>query len=95
MSNTLPRLTSGIAGMDEILGGGFIEGAAYIVQGLPGSGKTIFAHEDMKVSGMMGMVTISSNIVVAVKQESAAQCGRLRERRFQASKHILWAERWQ
>ena len=45
MSKQLPRLTTGIPGMDEVLKGGFIEGASYIVQGQPGAGKTIFSNQ--------------------------------------------------
>lgn len=41
----LPRLPSGIPGLDPILGGGFVEGASYIVQGQPGAGKTIFSNQ--------------------------------------------------
>ncbi len=41
----LPRLPSGITGLDEVLGGGFIEGASYIVQGRPGAGKTILSNQ--------------------------------------------------
>ena len=45
MVEHLPRLPSGISGLDEVLGGGFIEGAAYIVQGRPGAGKTILSNQ--------------------------------------------------
>lgn len=45
VTNQLPRLTAGIAGLDTILGGGFIEGASYIIQGQPGAGKTILANQ--------------------------------------------------
>ena len=45
MNTLLPRLRSGIAGLDKILGGGFVEGASYIIQGQPGAGKTIFANQ--------------------------------------------------
>lgn len=41
----LPRLCSGIEGLDAILDGGFVQGASYIVQGQPGAGKTIFANQ--------------------------------------------------
>jgi circadian clock protein KaiC len=41
----LARLPSGVPGLDEVLGGGFIEGAAYIVQGRPGAGKTILSNQ--------------------------------------------------
>lgn len=39
------RMPSGIAGLDEILLGGFVRNGIYIVQGPPGSGKTIFANQ--------------------------------------------------
>jgi len=41
----LARLESGIPGLDTILKGGLIAGASYIVQGRPGSGKTILASQ--------------------------------------------------
>jgi circadian clock protein KaiC len=41
----LARLTSGVAGLDQILGGGFVEGASYIIQGHPGAGKTILSNQ--------------------------------------------------
>lgn len=39
------RLSSGIAGLDLILRGGFLRSGVYIVQGSPGTGKTIFANQ--------------------------------------------------
>jgi len=41
----LKRLGSGIKGLDTLLKGGFVAGASYIVQGRPGSGKTILANQ--------------------------------------------------
>jgi circadian clock protein KaiC len=41
----LKRLESGIEGLDSLLKGGFVAGASYIVQGRPGSGKTILANQ--------------------------------------------------
>ncbi len=38
---SLKRMPTGISGLDEILQGGFIPGAAYMIHGNPGSGKTI------------------------------------------------------
>jgi circadian clock protein KaiC len=38
--NPLLRLSTGIAGLDEILGGGLIPARAYLVRGGPGAGKT-------------------------------------------------------
>ncbi len=45
MHERLPRLPTGIPGLDTLLDGGFIEGASYIVQGRPGAGKTIFCNQ--------------------------------------------------
>lgn len=42
--NDESRLVTGIAGLDVILQGGFFRGGIYMVQGCPGSGKTILAH---------------------------------------------------
>ncbi|MDD0843167.1 ATPase domain-containing protein [Pseudomonas sp. Gutcm_11s] len=41
----LARLKSGIKGLDTLLKGGFVAGASYIIQGRPGSGKTILANQ--------------------------------------------------
>jgi circadian clock protein KaiC len=41
----LKRLKSGIDGLDILLKGGFVAGASYIIQGRPGSGKTILANQ--------------------------------------------------
>lgn len=41
----LERVPSGIPGLDTILGGGFFRSGVYIVQGHPGSGKTILANQ--------------------------------------------------
>ncbi|WP_462382831.1 ATPase domain-containing protein [Pseudomonas sp. Marseille-QA0892] len=41
----LTRLRSGIEGLDALLKGGLVAGASYIVQGRPGSGKTILANQ--------------------------------------------------
>jgi circadian clock protein KaiC len=39
------RLRSGIAGLDTVLHGGFMVGGIYIVQGAPGTGKTILSNQ--------------------------------------------------
>jgi circadian clock protein KaiC len=41
----ISRFRSGVPGLDTVLGGGFLRGAVYIVQGVPGTGKTILAHQ--------------------------------------------------
>jgi circadian clock protein KaiC len=41
----LNRISTGIAGLDRLLGGGLFETGVYIVQGSAGAGKTIFANQ--------------------------------------------------
>lgn len=41
----IERLRSAVPGLDEILGGGLLRTGVYIVQGLPGCGKTILANQ--------------------------------------------------
>jgi circadian clock protein KaiC len=43
--NRLKRLKSAVPGLDDILCGGFVEGASYILRGRPGAGKTILANQ--------------------------------------------------
>ena len=43
----IPSLASGVAGLDEILGGGLPELSFNIIAGEPGSGKTTLAHQIM------------------------------------------------
>jgi circadian clock protein KaiC len=39
------RVSTGIAGLDTILGGGFMLGGIYVIQGAPGAGKTILTNQ--------------------------------------------------
>ena len=41
----IERLHSAVPGLDQILGGGFFRSGVYIIQGLPGCGKTILANQ--------------------------------------------------
>ena len=45
MSDATDRLSSGIAGLDTLLLGGFIRNGLYILQGAPGAGKTILSNQ--------------------------------------------------
>lgn len=45
MVEQLKRLRTGIDGLDALLKGGLVVGASYVVQGHPGSGKTILANQ--------------------------------------------------
>lgn len=41
----LPRVSTGVPGLDEVTGGGFLQSGVYIFQGAPGAGKTILANQ--------------------------------------------------
>jgi circadian clock protein KaiC len=41
----IPRVLSGIAGLDTILHGGFLRGSTYLVDGQPGTGKTVLSNQ--------------------------------------------------
>src|SRR3982750_3800401 len=43
--NPIERLHSAVPGLDLILGGGLFRTGVYIIQGLPGCGKTILANQ--------------------------------------------------
>lgn len=45
MSLALNRVSSGIAGLDTVLNGGFFRGGLYLFQGTPGTGKTTLANQ--------------------------------------------------
>lgn len=39
------NITTGVAGLDDILGGGFVEGGLYMIEGMAGAGKTILSSQ--------------------------------------------------
>jgi circadian clock protein KaiC len=41
----LTRVSTGVPGLDDILGGGLMKAGVYIVQGEPGAGKTVLANQ--------------------------------------------------
>src|SRR3954469_7758877 len=45
MSGESDRFSTGIPGLDAILGGGVFQGGIYLVQGAPGAGKTILGNQ--------------------------------------------------
>jgi circadian clock protein KaiC len=43
-----------VPGLDQVLGGGLVEGASYIIQGSPGAGKTILSNQIAFASAASG-----------------------------------------
>lgn len=62
------RLSSGIAGLDEVLSGGFIPNQSYLVRGGPGSGKTTLGLHFLEEGARQGEKTLFINM-----SESEAQ----------------------
>ena len=62
-----PKLSTGTAGLDAILGGGIERGRAYLVEGTPGTGKTTlalsFLHEGVRQGDATLYVTLSESEV--------------------------------
>jgi len=50
----MERVSSGVKGLDEILGGGFPRGRTVLVVGSPGSGKTILAVQFLRAGAAAG-----------------------------------------
>ena len=51
---TTPRCTTGIAGLDDVLGGGFPCRRLYLIQGTPGAGKTTLALQFLLEGAKVG-----------------------------------------
>lgn len=56
--NQLPRLRTGIAGLDRVLQGGLFERSVYIVEGPPGAGKTILGNQMCHYHAAAGQQTV-------------------------------------
>jgi circadian clock protein KaiC len=58
----LERVPTGIAGLDQILCGGLLGGGVYIIEGVPGTGKTILANQicfnHVAAGGRVAFVTL-------------------------------------
>jgi circadian clock protein KaiC len=54
----LPKVPSGLCGLDEILHGGFPEGRTPLVSGGPGTGKTVLGLEFLYRSAKAGQAGI-------------------------------------
>jgi circadian clock protein KaiC len=69
----LPKISSGVAGLDEILAGGFPEGRTTLISGGPGTGKTMLGLEFLYRSaraGHSGILLLFEERVEAVRRNA-------------------------
>ena len=73
----VPRVPTGIAGLDEMLGGGFPSGHVVLVTGLPGTGKTCLGLQFLAAGVSAGEVGVFLSLEEDAPQliESARQFG--------------------
>jgi len=65
----VPRVSSGIPGLDELLRGGFVRGRMYLVSGEPGTGKTTVAYHFLEDG-----VTNGETVLHIHGEESSEEC---------------------
>ncbi|WP_435075569.1 ATPase domain-containing protein [Halorubrum sp. HHNYT27] len=72
MSDSLPdRLSTGVAGLDEVLDGGFIPERSYMIRGQAGSGKTIMSFHFLQQGVEQGETSLFINLEEDVRDLKA------------------------
>ena len=65
-TNRENMISSGVAGLDDVLNGGFLRNRSYLIEGVPGSGKTTLALQFLRAGASRGepvlYVTLSETI---------------------------------
>ncbi len=76
-SSPVPKLPTGVAGLDEMLGGGFPSGHVVLLTGLPGTGKTCLALQFLLEGTRRGEKTVFLSLEEDVPQllDTARQFG--------------------
>lgn len=71
------RISTGVTGLDEVLGGGLLAGRTYLVRGGPGSGKTILGLHFLTAGAAAGEKTLFITLEEAEEQirRNAEQLG--------------------
>ncbi len=79
MSNELDRISTGVPGLDTVLGGGVFEGGIYIIQGAPGAGKTILGNQICFAQAARGRNAL---YVTLLAESHARMMGHMRRLQF-------------
>ena len=64
----LPRASTGIAGLDDILGGGLARNRLHLLEGSPGTGKTTIALQFLMAGGEIGEAGIYISLAETEKE---------------------------
>jgi circadian clock protein KaiC len=79
MSSEGDRFSTGVPGLDTILGGGVFEGGIYIIQGAPGAGKTILGNQICFAQAAQGRHAL---YVTLLAESHARMIGHMRRMEF-------------
>jgi predicted ATP-dependent serine protease len=69
-----PLASSGVAGLDDVLSGGFVRRRLYLVEGVPGSGKTTLALQFLLAGAAAGESVLYTGAVVLTGWRSRCRC---------------------
>jgi circadian clock protein KaiC len=96
MESMPPKLSTGIAGLDDVLSGGLVRGATFLLEGQPGTGKTTVALQFMRQAASAGertlYVTLSESmqeLVNSAKSHGWTLDGQLEILELQTSEALL------
>jgi circadian clock protein KaiC len=62
MTETIPRLSTGVSGLDDVLNGGYLQGDAYLIRGDPGTGKTLLGLHFLRAGVEAGEPVLFVNL---------------------------------
>ncbi len=79
MSSDSDRFSTGVPGLDIILGGGVFDGGIYIIQGAPGAGKTILGNQICFAQAAQGRNAL---YITLLAESHARMIGHMRRMKF-------------
>lgn len=79
MSSDSDRFSTGVPGLDTILGGGVFDGGIYIIQGAPGAGKTILGNQICFAQAAQGRNAL---YITLLAESHARMIGHMRRLKF-------------
>jgi circadian clock protein KaiC len=68
------RIPTGVAGFDDLIGGGLFQGSSYLIAGEPGNGKTVFANQLAFHHVLTGGRVVYVTLLTETHDQMLAQC---------------------